>query len=205
MDEALQNAKVTLFMDNHQLYPEQETAQDGSITFDIPYDGSYSGNVTMEEFIENDFFLQVECNNDPTCIVRRLVVMSPELAPEQTRIMMTWDEFPNDLDLHVMSVNMSDSTTCRTWPEKQKNCPQAAIQEDVDSHDGGLKGAETITLTNKDVNKDYVYVIGVDDYNFNDDGGENFIHSNALITVTNGLETEYNQMPPSLTKPDVQM
>ena len=147
----------------------------------------------MEGFIENDFFLQVQCNNDSNCIVKRLVVMSPELAPEQTRIMMTWDELPKDLDLHVMSVKKSDSSTCRTWPRNQTHCPQAAIQDDADNVDGGLNGAETITLLDKKINNDYVYVIGAVDYNF-ENNGMNFIESNAIITVTNGLETEYNQI-----------
>ena len=115
------------------------------------------------------------------------------------------DELPDDLDLHVMSVKKSDNSTCRTYPTEQKKCQQAAIQGDLDNTEGGLNGAETITLTNKTVNKDYVYVIGVDDYNFDYDGGENLTHSNAIITVTNGLDTLYNQMPPNLAKPSVHL
>ena len=64
--------------------------------------------------------------------------MSPESAPEETRIMMTWDELPDDLDLHVMSVKKSDNSTCRTYPTEQKKCQQAAIQGDLDNTEGDL-------------------------------------------------------------------
>ena len=127
--------------------------------------------------------------------------MSLISAPDKTRIMLTWDKFPLDLDLHVIAVRNSDNSTCRTYPENHTSCKDiAAIRGDGDVTNGGDEG-KTITLTNSTVNKDFTYVIGMEDFNFDNSSGIEFENSNAVITLTNGFNTEYDAMPLNETLP----
>ena len=50
-----------------------------------------------------------------------------------------------------------------------------------------------MTLLDNAINKDYVYVIGIEDYNFESDGTP-FLNSKAAVTITNGVKTVYKHM-----------
>merc|ERR1719251_345823 len=105
---------------------------------------------------------------------------------------MTWEkERPADVDIHVMSVRRSDNQTCRTFYGYKTGCPEISL--DLDNTRGGLNGAETMTLLDNTVNKDYVYVIGIEDYNF-ESNGTPFLNSKAAVTITNGVKTVYKHM-----------
>ena len=129
--------------------------------------------------------------------------MSPDLQQDQTRIMMTWHDMPYDLDLHVMAVKKSDNSTCRTYYGNMDSCEK--IYLDIDNTEGGQNGAETITLEDNTINQQYVYVIGVEDYGFYADKGQAFVNSRVMVTITNGIKTELNQMPSNLQKPSERM
>ena len=195
-NQPLPGAKIILFLDD-QLLGNEVTNSDGTIIFDIPRDGTYSGKSSKEGFIDNNFEFEVYCNNVPDCLFKHLLVMSPDLQQEQTRIMMTWHDKPNDLDLHMMAVKKSDKSTCRTY--YGQNCRKTSL--DVDNTQGGQNGAETITLEDNTINQEYIYIIGVKDYNFYYDEGQAFVNSQAMVTITNGNKTEQNQMPSNLQKP----
>ena len=99
---------------------------------------------------------------------------------------MTWEtEYPRDLDLHVFSVQRSNqSNFCRTYwgnlpPHNAINCTE--INLDLDNREGGINGSETITLLNNSVNKDYVYIIAVDDYN----NGTQILQSGVSVEINN--------------------
>ena len=199
-NQPLPGATVTLFVDD-QFLGNEVTNSDGTIIFDIPRDGTYSGKSSKEGFIDNNFEFEVYCNNVPDCLFKHLLVMSPDLQQEQTRIMMTWHDKPNDLDLHMMAVKKSDKSTCRTY--YGQNCRKTSL--DVDNTQGGQNGAETITLEDNTINQQYVYVIGVEDYGFYADKGQAFVNSRVMVTITNGIKTELNQMPSNLQKPSERM
>ena len=119
--------------------------------------------------------------------------MSPELEAGQTRIIMSWGtESPRDVDIHVISVKKSDQSTCRTYYDNQNGCTE--IIQDVDNRKGGNSGAETVTLLDNSINKEYTYLIGIEDYEWRGSGQTDFIHSEAKITITNGVETEVLRM-----------
>ena len=68
------------------------------------------------------------------------------------------------------------------------------ISQDVDNTNGGQNGAETITLLDNSINKDFTYLIGIEDYQWNGDGETDFLQSGSKITITNGANTEVDQM-----------
>ena len=110
---------------------------------------------------------------------------------------MTWQtENPQDIDLYVMSVKKTDHRdTCKTYWDEKDNCQ--GLNLDVDNRKGGPQGAETITLTNNAINKDYVYLIAIEEYNFDFNDQKPFLSSGASIIVTNGVKTEYARMEAS--------
>ena len=116
---------------------------------------------------------------------------------------MTWNDKPNDMDLHVMAVKKSDKSTCRTYYSRKNSCHKISL--DVDNTQGGQNGAETITLEDNAINQQYVYIIGVEDYRFDNNGGKAFANCRATITLTNGIKTEPYQMPSNLQKPNMRM
>ena len=67
----------------------------------------YEVTVSSPGFIDSVFTLYIECLDDGSCTeANKFVSMSPELAPGQTRIMLTWAyDTPSDLDIHIMAVN----------------------------------------------------------------------------------------------------
>ena len=105
---------------------------------------------------------------------------------------MTWEKAqPTDLDIHVMSVKKTDESMCRTFYGDKTGCSQISL--DLDNVRGGLNGAETVTLLDNNVNKDYVYIIAVEDYRFQSSGNL-FLESGASISITNGVKTENTRM-----------
>merc|ERR1712062_248735 len=125
----------------------------------------------------------------------RLVAVSPTLALGETRIIMSWEtENPRDIDIHVMSVKKSDRSTCETSYRQKNSCKK--INLDQDNTQGGHNGAETLTLMDSAINKDYVYLIAIEDYKF-ESNGTPFLSSGARIQVTNGVKTVYAKMEAS--------
>jgi len=199
------NAKVTLYFNSSTpLYTDSRVDSSlGTIEFDIPSNGIYSGNVTADGFINSNFELNVNCTA-LVCTSSLLVALSPfiesndTVVSESVRVIMTWGEKPRDLDLWVVSYDVRNGSTCATWYANKNNCTEKNL--DVDETDGGLNGPETITLTNPSVNKDYVYAIAIDDYSQSED----FITSGAKVQVVNAVKTEEHTLPASVTEPSEQ-
>ena len=99
---------------------------------------------------------------------------------------MSWGEKPNDVDTHVMAIKNSDDAMCKTWYRNRNGCEK--ISQDLDNTEGGLNGAETVTLEDNTVNSDYTYLIAIEDFRFENDG-QLFLNSGAGISITNGLRT----------------
>ena len=107
---------------------------------------------------------------------------------------MTWQtENPKDIDLYVMSVKKTNhQDTCKTYWEEKENCP--GLNLDVDNRNGGSQGAETITLTNHQTNQDYVYLIAIEQYEFDFFDQKPFLHSQASVTVMDNDKNEKARM-----------
>ena len=154
--------------------------------------GTFAINVKSVGFIAANATVEVGCEQTDFT-VERLVSISPELEFGETRILMTWEtDSPKDLDIHVISVRNSDQATCRTYYGNKDNCTM--ISQDADNTSGGNDGAETVTLLDNSINKDYTYLIGIEDYNWRGNGQTDFLQSGAKITITNGVKAEVVQM-----------
>ena len=172
------------------------TAPDGSIVGIMEsyscQTGTFEARVEADGFIPADTSIEVGCElSDFT--LQRLVSMSPELEAGQTRIIMSWEtNRPFDIDIHVISVRNSDQLACRTYYGNLDGCTE--ISQDTDNVDGGNDGAETMTLLDNSINKDYTYLIGIEDYGWGGQGQTDFTQSGAKITITNGIRTEVIRM-----------
>ena len=164
---------------------------DGTAFIGVDRNGYYSVQIRADGFIDADFEMEVQCTS-ADCENKKLISMSPTLDAGQTRIMLTWEkENPSDLDIHIVSVKKSDHSTCRTYYGNKSGCTKISL--DLDNTSGGLNGAETMTLQDNALNKDYVYVIAVEDYNF-ESSGNYFLDAGAQVTITNGVKTVYKRM-----------
>ena len=155
-------------------------------------------NVKSVGFIAANATIEVGCSQAER---RVLVSISPELEYGETRILMTWEtDSPSDLDIHVISVRNSDQATCRTYYGNRDGCTM--ISQDADNTNGGNNGAETVTLLDNSINKNYTYLIGIEEFGFS--GNEQpFLQSGSKITITNGVKTEVVQMAgTSITYPN---
>ena len=163
----------------------------GTAFIEVHANGYYSIQVKAEGFIKSDFEMEVQCTSED-CTNKKLVSMSPTLQAGQTRIMLTWEnDEPQDIDIHIVAVKKDDHTSCRTYYSNKAGCTKISL--DLDNTEGGLNGAETMTLLDNAINKDYVYIIGIEDYNF-ESNGTPFLNSKAAVTITNGVKTVYKHM-----------
>ena len=90
-------------------------------------DGIYSVLIESTGFITSEFEITVACHSvDSNCFsIQKTAILSPELAPGETRIIMTWEtNVPSDLDIHVVSVKKSDGSICRTYYGNTAGCEQ---------------------------------------------------------------------------------
>eukprot|EP00090_Calanus_glacialis_P046780 TRINITY_DN934_c0_g1_i4.p1 TRINITY_DN934_c0_g1~~TRINITY_DN934_c0_g1_i4.p1 ORF type:complete len:3509 (+),score=786.17 TRINITY_DN934_c0_g1_i4:1199-10528(+) len=164
---------------------------DGTLFVPVSSNGRFSINVKADGFINSDFEMVVACTS-ADCPNEKLVTMSPVMPPGQTRIMITWETAsPTDVDTHVMAVRKSDSQTCKTYYSNKNGC--ASVSQDLDNTSGGLNGAETVTLLDNAINSGYRYLVGIHDYNFQDNGVP-FLNSGSSMTVTNGVQTVTKRM-----------
>ena len=179
----------------------------GQVSLEVTETGKYAIKVSAEGFISTTAHYTMRC---PGCDHNKLVTISPELEPGQTRIMMTWErDIPKDLDIRVMSVKKSTKRTCKTFYGCIRESCCRSISMDRDNIIGGNNGSETITLLDNNVNKDYTYVIGVEEYGLvNQLGrwidprnqGQSFLDSGLEIRITNGVrEVERIMVADSIT------
>ena len=163
----------------------------GKVSIELAEAGIYTLKLWAEGFISTTAHYAMGCTS-AKCDHVKLVTLSPELPPGQTRIMMTWEkERPKDLDISVVSVRKSDKKTCRTFYGHKTGCPKISL--DLDNTKGGPHGSETLTLLDNNVNKDYTYVIAVEDFSF-ENNGQSFLDSGCEIRITNGVKTKEKKM-----------
>ena len=204
-NKPIPGAKVTVYYTHRSrivfLARNKMVKANGEISMEVPEVTRYEIKISAEGFLESNPHYIMKCKFPPKCDHIKLVTMSPVLPPGQTRIMMTWEHaHPKDLDIRVVSVRKSDKKTCRTFYGHKTGCP--AISLDLDNTKGGPNGAETLTLLDNKVNKDYTYVIGVEDYGFESRGAK-FLDSGCEIRITNGVknkEKEKMMVAESVTK-----
>ena len=182
---AVLGAKISVnSSDGSSVYVDVPVDKDGTKSIELPQTGNYTVKISADGFIDN--IIQDAFDED----IDIFVALSPELLPEETRIILTWDKNPKDLDIFVMAVSKVNSTTCLTYYGQKNGCEEISL--DVDNTNGGLNGAETVTLLNNTINKDYVYIIAVEDYQYSigNTNGSAFLESWAAVRITNNVADE---------------
>lgn len=110
------------------------------------------------------------------------VSISPVLAEDQLRAVLTWGEFPRDLDSHLVK-KINDEETYHIF---YGNMSPANADANLDTDDTSSYGPETITINNIDPNAIYTYYV----YNFT--GGEDSVlpNSGAKIDIYSGESSQ---------------
>jgi hypothetical protein len=110
--------------------------------------------------------------------VNKEVSISPVLADDQLRAVLTWGQFPSDLDSHlVKKINGVESYHVYYGNQAPTNADASLDTDDTSSY-----GPETVTINNIDPNAIYTYYV----YNFS--GGEDGVlpDSGAKIDIYSG-------------------
>jgi hypothetical protein len=109
------------------------TDSEGRISFPIPEDGQYRTIFKMEGYIQTYFNIEIVAG---TLFINRFSI-SPELKLGALRIVLDWNEHPNDLDLHFIKEN--------AYHISYRN-KQIADDARLDRDDTNGYGPETITV-----------------------------------------------------------
>jgi len=113
---------------------------------DLPANGNYQIDMKQTGFIDKTIMITVNATMDNEEI-ERIVVMIPDLPPEETQILMSWEtDPPADVDIYVAAINNADDSICVVYFDN-RNCPGAAAQQIRDNAEGGDNGPETVSLT----------------------------------------------------------
>ena len=187
------NARVTAYLNYNLLVTDSSVdGSDGTITFNVDCVGNFSGTVTADGFVSTGFWISVD-----SCGLSQTYTNTFSMDPVSDRvtIQFTWGsppaDNPDDLDIWVVSVkNSDDSITCVTYFDDKTSCTDISLATDQTS--GGLNGPENVTLSNPSVNKDYTYIIGIEDYKWTLSNKDDIINSAATITIQNSklVQTE---------------
>lgn len=140
--DVLEGAQVTLYIDAGgvpgSMLEQVQTHSGGGFIFTDLAPGAYILGAASDGYIDSR--RQVTLSADQTATHRNMV-LSPRLASDEIRVVLTWSEHPRDLDAHLTGPNPDGCRHhCNYW---NRQIPGAVL--DVDATDGF--GPETITLT----------------------------------------------------------
>jgi len=132
---------------------------------------------TDEIIVECDVFQCEQCKPAIT------VFLTPILDYGNLEVVMSWGEHPQDLDIHALIQNPAKQEACHLY-YGNKDCGFATL--DTDNANGGLNGAETISVDDVDSQIGSIYMIYIHKFRGTPD---QFINSNARISIEDGFHT----------------
>ena len=135
------------------LESKQESAStdsSGTVTFTNVPTGDYSVSVYCDGYIsvEGDSVYVSEGED----VTSKSVALSPPVQSGQIRIVLTWNEYPCDLDSHLVGTSSGGRSVHVYFGSRN-----ASGVADLDCDDMSSYGPETITID--DVNGDYTYYV----------------------------------------------
>ena len=158
--DGVPNATLTFRKGGKGDASETKTDGDGNFTIKLS-SGDYSVVCKAEGFIEETKSLYVPSSStDWDCEL----VMSPDVARGEARVVLTWGSAPSDLDSHLIG------NGTHVWYGEMGS---SSAVLDLDDQDG--YGPETTTI--KDLNGSYTFVV----HNYSGDGS--LADSGAQVTV----------------------
>ncbi|MDR1157383.1 MAG: S8 family serine peptidase [Oscillospiraceae bacterium] len=87
--------------------------------------------------------------------------ITPVLAADQVRFVLTWGEYPSDLDSHLFGPTLSGAARLHTWYSVRTHYDADGLAADLDVDDVTSYGPETTTIYRM---RDGVYEFAVHDY-----------------------------------------
>lgn len=139
--------------DRSEILAECSSDRDGYYVCEGLESGMYTAHIQAQEFIEEDIEVQVyEWDNDS----EQDLMISPELAAGEIRLVLSWGSFPRDLDSYLFG-SSSDGTTIKVcYYDQVASGDSGTIAElDVDCMSG--YGPETTTI--HDTKGEYRFVV----------------------------------------------
>merc|ERR1719402_164082 len=110
---------------------------DGEIIFPITSNGEYSIEVTADGYTNDVTKFWVICNvaTGRGCTPTKLISLSPVMPRGNLRIIMNWNEKPEDLDLTSIQIDTNTQETCKTNYQDKTGC--TGVKLDLDNTKGG--------------------------------------------------------------------
>ncbi len=166
--EYVQNARVTIGEKSFT------TDFEGKVLFDTDMvNGQIPVTFRKDGFISSDFNLEVMVGS----IFQNQVSVSPELEPQQIRIVLDWADRPRDLDAHLIKEGGYHISYRDT-----RSSDDGTAQLDRDDTNGN--GPETITINEMSVNDSYTYLV----HDYSNDGSR---RSRALSNQSRAVVRVY--------------
>ena len=173
-DEAVKDA--TIAINNIGTYT---TDAEGLVRFPLQADGKYRFSFKKDGYIPADMTFEVAAG----MIYFNRFSVSKIMELGQIRIVLDWDNTPNDLDLHLEKVGQYHIAY-----HHKRVADDRSARLDRDDVDGN--GPETITITDVDDNASYICYVH-DFTNRNIPDSEKLSKSKARISVYNDNQLEF--------------
>lgn len=144
-NSALSNVKMR-FINLYEQEFEKEvfTRSDGTYSVTLPT-ACYEVAISKEGFVDSQFNVIAAADMES---VSQNSMLSPSLGDGQYRIVLTWNENPNDLDSHLTGPTSSGGSFHVYYPSSNKNAYDGnTLIANLDVDDTSSYGPETITLT----------------------------------------------------------
>ena len=149
------------------------TDRSGLVFFDEPEDGEYFVLVEKEGYYDGEFYIEIL--NGTIVQTEKQYPIPPYNNLEDIRIVLTWDQYPYDLDSHFVK-----SGDYHISFRNMRTASDGSAMLDIDSMNG--YGPETITI--KRVNNYGAYSFYVHNFSeSNNPNSYNLSRSNAVVRV----------------------
>ena len=162
----------------------------GVAVLDVELSGLYTIKVEANGYIDGERSAFV--TNSVKYNTKVMVALSPNLERGSVRMILAWNESPEDMDLHTYQVDTQTSRSCHTFWRNRNTCASTGVKLDLDNKKGGNNGVETITLSDVAANNANTYMVWVED---SGRGDATLGESGSQVTITDGINTHIAHMP----------
>lgn len=120
------------------------TDDEGNYRIQVPA-GSYECQISKEGYQQETFSAQIDGQNGQTEQMDEIVI-SPQLSDQEIRIVLTWGDYPRDLDSHLEGT-LSDGQGIHVYfGNKMEHDRQGEVCAQLDLDDTNGRGPETTTI-----------------------------------------------------------
>jgi len=146
--------------------------------------GQYSFELIKDGYVPTVLNITVSDNTPSTTDLS----LSPVLSSDKIRIRLTWGEYPDDLDSHLVK----ETNGIENYHIYFNDQTDATSGDNLDLDDTSSYGPETVTVNNLSLESIYTYFV----HNYSGDSAGKIKDSGASVKVTIG-SNEHTFYPPS--------